>query len=150
MKKLLFTLVALPAIPLWAAEPLAGTWQMIGQRMGGSNVRPLPIAIKITQPSATALSFMYVSGREEKVVMSFTVHLNGTPAAVTNEVGAPIGTAKLTKSGSKYELVLQRPGRPPEPGTMVLSNKNLILTCESDTIGPDKSVTHVVQQFARQ
>jgi hypothetical protein len=150
MKHLLLTLTLCALAPAWAAEPLVGTWQMISQTMNGSNVRPLPIAIKITQASATSLTFTYVSGREEQVKMAFTVRLNGTAAPIINETGAQIGTARLTKSGDKYELVLQRPGRPPEPGTLVLSDKNLILTCSSETMGPDRVATHIVQQFARQ
>jgi hypothetical protein len=142
-------LLALGALQAWAAEPLVGRWQMISQSMGGRGARPLPVAIRITQ-NGTALEFTYLMGAMEEVTMSFTVRLDGSEAPVLNGKGAPMGAARLTKSGEKYTLIMQSPGRPPEPGTMTVTNKGAILHCESDAMVPGQGATHIVQEFARQ
>src|SRR5262249_29947360 len=130
------------AFSLWAMaapnqEPLVGKWQMIDQRVDRSRTRPLPIALKITQ-NGGGLTCTYYTGATEKVSMSFTVRLDGVEGVVHNGEGQARGTAKLTKSGEKYELVLHSYSRRPEPGTMALSEKNQILTCESEADMPDR------------
>jgi hypothetical protein len=141
---------------LWAAaahadEPLVGRWQMISLKVDGQAAKPMPVAIKIRQAGPTTLTFTYVSGREEKVNMTFTVALDGNWAPIEDIAGARIGAAKLTRSGSKYNLVLQSAGKPPEPGTMVLSERNQILTCAVGSEGADKSMStpRIVQVFSR-
>ncbi len=137
------------AAAAWAAEPLTGNWQMISQKIGDSATKPLPIGIHIRQAGAK-LTFTYVSGREEKVNMTFTVSLDGKSAPIMNMAGAQIGIATLTKSGARYHLVLQSLGKPPEPGTMALSERGYILTCESTANLPDRGSTHIVQVFSRE
>jgi hypothetical protein len=150
MKKILilFFGFALLAAAQWSEDPLVGRWQMISQTLGGKKMVPLPIAIRIVQ-NGQNLTFSYLSGREEKINMTFTVKPGGPEAVIKDTAGTMKGMATLTKDGSKYLLTLQRPGRPPEPGTMALSDKNLILTCESDITTPE-GPTHVVQVFAKQ
>ncbi len=142
-------LVSSWAIAARSAEPIAGDWQMISQKMGDAVTKPLPIAIKIRQ-EGSKLTFTYVAGREQEVKMTFSVYLDARPAPIMNGAGIVIGTATLKKSGAKYELVLQSRGKRPEPGTMAISEHGNILTCESTVDLPDRGATHIVQVFSRE
>ena len=138
---------------LWAAaahadEPLVGRWQMISLKVDGQAAKPMPVAIRIRQAGPTTLT-----GRDLVRLRSrtFTVALDGNWAPIADITGARIGAAKLTRSGGKYNLVLQSAGKPPEPGTMVLSERNQILTCAVGSEGADKSMStpRIVQVFSR-
>jgi hypothetical protein len=133
-----------------AAEPIVGNWQMVSQKIGDSGAKPLPIVIKVRQEGSTKLTFTYAAGRDQEVQMTFSAYLNGTPAPITNGTGAVIGTATLKKSGANYDLVLQTRGRRPEPGTMTLSGRRNILTCQSTVELPDRGMTRIVQVFSRE
>ena len=132
------------------AEPIVGNWQMISQKIGQAGTKPLPIMIRIRQEGSTRLTFTYAAGREQEVKMTFSAYLDGTPAQITNGAGAAIGTATLKKSGASYDLVLQTRGRRPEPGTMKLSGRRNILTCQSMVELPDRGVTRITQVFSRE
>jgi len=146
----LFCLLAMSRA--WAEEPLVGAWQLIYQKVGDMKDMPKPLpAMKITQ-SGTALHFAYLEGLEGRVFMSFTVYLDGSEADIQNDKGGKIGTARLTKKGKEYTLVLQSSNRPPEPGKLYFrpGEEGKILTMESDAILPNRGPkpTHIVRQFA--
>jgi hypothetical protein len=134
-----------------AEEPICGKWQLIYMKIGDMKDMPKPLpAMKITQ-TGTTLQFDYLVGLEGKVFRSFKANMDGSPADMTNDKGQKVGTARLTKDGAVYSLVLQTPSGPPEPGKLTLSQEGKILTIESDAIIPQHgpSPTHIVQQFAR-
>jgi len=134
-----------------AEEPLVGKWQLIFMRVGEIKDMPKPLpSINITQ-SGSALQFEYMVGLEGKVFRTFRARLDGSAADVINDKGQKVGTARLTKSGGKYTLILQTAKGAPEAGKLSLSQEGRILTIESDAIipGHGASPTHIVQQFAR-
>ena len=146
----IMALAFLAAMSAWAAEPIVGNWQMVSQKIGDSGAKPLPIMIKIRQAGPTKLTFVYVNGREQEVKMTFSASLNASPAPIMNGAGVVIGTVTLKKSGADYDIVLQSPGRRPEPGTMKLSEHGNILTGQSTVDLPGRGVTHIVQVFSRE
>ena len=142
--------LVMAAAPAFAAEPLEGLWQMISQQIGKSHVPPDPLALRVSVANG-ALRFDYMVNREMLLQRSFTVHPDGTPAVITDIKGSPLGVARLSKtSPTEYNLVLQRPNHPPEPGKLTLTDKGYILRCETDANVPGRGPSHVVQVFAKQ
>jgi hypothetical protein len=139
--------------PVFAADKtndkLDGMWQMVYQKFAGTKVAPDPVAIRITEVSG-ALKFEYLMKRELKLIRQFVVRPDGEPVPVTDGNGNQVGRAKLTKeSNLAYKLSLQRPGSPPEEGTMALTDGGMTLTCESD-VRVSGRMGHLIQVYGRQ
>ena len=138
------------AAPAFAAEKLAGLWQMVYQQVGGAKTPPEPLAIRITQTNG-AFRFDYLLNREMELTRTFTAKLDGSAATIRDSSGAVKGIARLTKvSDTEYTLIMQSPFKPQEPGKLILAEKGNLLRCESDAIMPNHALSHVVQVFARQ
>jgi len=150
-------ILALAAMPAWAADPIVGRWLLTSQTIGGQKTQIEELTLRIN-PSGAALEFAYsVPVRDIQFVsLRFTAKPDGTAADVTDANGKKVGTVKVTKtSATQYRVVLEGPGRPTANGAMTVSADGKTLTSESDSTpltqtGGQSAVTHMVQVFARQ
>lgn len=146
-------ILALAAIPLSAADPIVGRWQLVSQTVGGQKTQIEELTLRINS-SAAGLDFAYsVPVRDIQFVsLRFTAKPDGTASDVTDANGKKVGTVKVTRtSPTQYKVVLEGSGRPTANGGMTVSADGKTLTSESDSTPPgQRAVTHMVQVFARQ
>jgi hypothetical protein len=148
-----FLVVLFSAIPMEAAEPLAGRWLLVSQEIAGQKKPAEELMLRIN-PAGKTFEFAYsVPVNDIQFVsLKFSARLDGTEADVTNANGQKIGIVKVTKSGaSQYKIVLQGHDRPSASGFMTVSADGKTLRSESDSSGGGQAgVIHTVQIFARQ
>ena len=141
----------LTTLPAWAAEPLAGKWLLKHQEVAGKETTSNPLTLAIT-PAGKLFDFAFIVTVNEKPVVSlkFTTPLDGTEADVTGGDGKKMGTAKVSRDGSSYTVLMAGEGRPPVTTRMSVSPDGKTLTSESDVTTPSGVNVHTEQIFALQ
>jgi hypothetical protein len=147
----LFAFVILAALPAWAGEPLAGKWLLKHQEVAGKETTSNPLTLAIT-PSGKAFDFtFFVTINNTPVVsLKFTSPLDGTEAEVAGGDGKKMGTAKVSRDGGSYKLLMEGSGRPAVTTKMTVSPDGKTLTSESDVTTPSGVNVHTEQVFDRQ
>jgi hypothetical protein len=141
-----FVLLLVGAACAWAAEPIAGTWQLKTQKVNERPTTSPPLTLRIAQ-SGEALKFEYSSDAS----LRFDAKLDGSPAEVIGGDGKKIGVARVKHGGpEQYLVTLEGPNRPTMNGKLTVSSGGKTLTSESDVVGRDGQKVHTVQVFARQ
>jgi len=136
----------------WAAEPIAGKWQLKSQQVNGRDTMSRPLTLRITQ-TGDQVEFEYsvAVNQKQEVSLRFAARLDGSAADVKNSTGRKIGTARLTRGGpSQYLVMLEGPNRPSSLGKMTVSGNGKTLVSESDATAPGGDRLHTVQTFERQ
>jgi hypothetical protein len=153
MKTRIALLVFLLAItPAWAAEPLAGTWRLVSQEVGGQKVDGDPLTLRIIQTDNNfEFAYSLPVNNIQFVSMRFTTHLDGTEGDVKNAQGTKIGTVKVSRVAPlEYSVLLQGENRPTAAGKLKVSADGKTLTSESDAKNAKQENRHTVQVFSRQ
>jgi len=132
-----------------ADEPIAGKWLLKHQEVAGKETASNPLTLVIT-PAGKSLEFAFIVTVNEKPVLSlkFTTPLDGTEAEVTGGDGKQIGTAKVSRDGGSYKLLMEGPGRPAVTTRMTISPDGKTLTSESDVTTPSGVNVHTEQIFS--
>lgn len=143
------TLLALTASG-WAAEPLAGTWQLDNQELNGQKKETEPLTLRIAADGdKLSFAFAVLVNNIDFVSMTYAAKLDGTDADVKNAQGVKIGTIQITTlQPSHYKLVLKGANRPETTGSLTVSPDGKALTSETDTMVDGHSM-HLVQSFSR-
>jgi hypothetical protein len=144
-------LLVLTASLAWAADPLVGTWLLNHQEVGGNGVDSNPLSLAVT-PSGNRLDFAFIVtvNNEPLVNLKFSSPLDGTEVEVSGGDGKKMGTAKVSKDGAAYKLLIEGPGRPAVAVQMTVSPDGKTLVSESDVETPTGGNVHTKQVFARQ
>ena len=134
-----------------AADPLAGKWLLKHQEVGGNETDSNPLTLAITT-SGKLLDFAFiVTVQNQSVVnLKFSTPLDGTEAEVTGGDGKKMGTARVSKEGAAYKVLMEGPGRPAVTTQMTVSSDGKTLVSESDVQAPSGEKVHTKQVFARQ
>jgi hypothetical protein len=139
--------------PVWAAEPLIGTWKMSSQVVDGQKTDPDPVTLRVLDSGGGALEFDYSVpvNNVNFVGTKFTsVRLDGSSGDIRNSHGDKIGVVKITKVGpSQYKAIIEGPSRPTANGTITISPDGKTLTSDSATTKAGQAGVHAVQVFAR-
>jgi hypothetical protein len=148
---LLTVVLLLTASSAWAVDPLAGTWLLKHQEVAGNQTDSNPLTLAIT-PSGNRLDFAFIVtvNNEPVVNLKFSSPLDGTAAEVTGGDGKAIGTAKVSRDGAAYKILLEGTGRPAVTTQMTVSSDGKALVSESDVQTPTGTILHTKQVFARQ
>src|SRR5437868_5494264 len=98
---------------VWANEPIAGKWLLTHQEVAGKETTSNPLILAIT-PAGKSFDFAFIVTVNEKPVVSlkFTTPLDGSPAEVTGGDGKQMGTAKVSRDGGSYKVLMEGAGRP--------------------------------------
>src|SRR5437868_3003572 len=110
----LFAILVVLITPLaWAADPLIGNWRLKSQEVAGNQIDSNPLTLAIT-PSGKLLDFAYVVTVNDAPVVNlkFSTALDGTEAEVSGGDGKKIGTARVSREGEAYKILIEGPGRP--------------------------------------
>jgi len=148
----LITAVLTLTTPLmWAVDQLAGTWLLKHQEVGSNQTASNPLTLAIT-PSGNRLNFEFIVtvNNEQFVNLKFSSLLDGTATEISGGDGKPIGTARVSRDGAAYKVLIEGPGRPPVATQMTISSDGMTLVSESDVQTPTGTVLHTKQVFARQ
>jgi hypothetical protein len=140
------------AIPLvWAGDPLAGKWLLKHQEVAGKETTSNPLTLAIT-PAGKSFDFAFIVTVNEKPVVSlkFTTPLDGSAAEVTGGDGKQMGTAKVSRDGGSYKVLMEGSGRPAVTTHMTVSPDGNTLTSESDVTTPSGVSVHTEQIFSLQ
>jgi hypothetical protein len=134
-----------------AADPFAGNWLLTHQEVGGNQTDSNPLTLAIT-PSGNRLDFAFVVtvNREPVVNLKFSSLLDGTAAEVSGGDGKKMGTAKVSRDGAAYKILMEGPGRPSVSTRLTLSPDGKTLVSESDAQTPSGTNLHTKQVFIRQ
>ena len=134
-----------------AAEPLAGTWRLKSQNVGGQSVGFEPLTLRIT-PSGRGFEFAYSVpvNNIQFVSMRYLSGLDGTEADVKDPQGAKIGSIKISKASPlQYNVTMQGVNRPTVSGKLTVSADRKTLTSDSNANLPGRGETRTVQIFSR-
>jgi hypothetical protein len=136
---------------VWADEPLAGKWLLKHQEVAGKETTSNPLTLAIT-PAGKSLDFAFIVTVNEKPVVSlkFTTPLDGSAAEVTGGDGKQMGTAKVSRDGGSYKVLMEGAGRPAVTTHMTVSPDGKTLTSESDVTTPSGVDVHTEQIFSLQ
>ncbi len=149
---LLFAVVILLVAPLaWAADPLVGNWRLKSQEVAGNQVNSNPLTLAIT-PAGKLLNFAYVVTVNDAPVVNlkFSTALDGTEVEVSGGDGKKMGTAKVSRDGAAYKVLIEGPGRPAVTISMTVSLDGNTLVSESDAQTGSGGNVHTKQVFSRQ
>src|SRR5689334_41568 len=96
-----------------AADPLAGNWMLQHQEAGGNQTDANPLTLRITA-SGERLDFAYIVtvNNAPIVNLKFNSPLDGTAAEVSGGDGKKVGTAKVSRDGAAYKILIEGAGRP--------------------------------------
>ena len=141
----------LTTLPVWAGEPLAGKWLLKHQEVAGKETASNPLTLAIT-PSGKSFDFAFIVTVNNKPVVSlkFTSPLDGTEAEVTGGDGKKMGTAKVSRDGGSYKVLMEGAGRPAVTTHMTVAPDGKTLTSESDVMTPSGVNVHTEQIFSLQ
>jgi len=144
-------LLILAATLARAGEPIAGKWLLKHQEVAGKETASNPLTLAIT-PAGNAFDFAFIVTVNEKPVVSlkFTTPLDGTEAEVTGGDGKKMGTAKVSRDGGSYKVLMEGAGRPAVTTHMIVSPDGKTLTSESDVTTPSGVNVHTEQIFSLQ
>ena len=134
-----------------AGEPIAGKWLLKHQEVAGKETTSNPLTLAIT-PAGKSLDFAFIVTVNEKPVVSlkFTTPLDGSAAEVTGGDGKQMGTAKVSRDGGSYKVLMEGAGRPAVTTHMTVSPDGKTLTSESDVTTPSGVDVHTEQIFSLQ
>ena len=139
--------------PLWAAEPIVGTWLLKSQQVNARDTAAArPLTLRITQ-TGDLVEFEYsvAANPKREISLRFAARLDGSPADIRNSEGRTIGAARVSRAGpSEYRVMLEGPRRPTSSGKMTVSLDGKKLISESYAIAPGGDKLHTVQTFERQ
>jgi len=144
-----FLLLTMPVVR--AAEPFAGKWLLKHQEVAGKETTSNPLTLAIS-PAGKALDFAFIVTVNDKPVVSlkFTTPLDGSAAEVTGGDGKQMGTAKVSRDGGSYKVLMEGAGRPAVTTHMTVSPDGKTLTSESDVMTPSGVNVHTEQIFSLQ
>jgi hypothetical protein len=136
---------------VWAGEPLAGKWLLMHQEVAGKETTSNPLTLAIT-PAGKLFDFAFIVTVNEKPVVSlkFTTLLDGNASEVTGGDGKQMGTAKASRDGGSYKVLMEGSGRPAVTTHMTVSPDGKTLTSESDVVTPSGVNVHTEQIFSLQ
>lgn len=134
----------------WAADPLAGTWLLQHQEVGGNETNSNPLTLAVT-PAGNRLDFAFIVtvNNAPVVNLKFSSPLDGTEAEVSGGDGKKMGTARVSREGNAYKVLMEGPGRPAVATRMTLSADGKTLVSESDVQAPNAAKVHTKQVFTR-
>ena len=134
-----------------AGEPIAGKWLLKHQEVAGKETTSNPLTLAIT-PAGKSLDFAFIVTVNDKPVVSlkFTTPLDGSAAEVTGGDGKQMGTAKVSRDGGSYKVLMEGAGRPAVTTHMTVSPDGKTLTSESDVTTPSGVDVHTEQIFSLQ
>jgi hypothetical protein len=137
--------------PGWAADPLAGTWLLKHQEVGGNETDSNPLTLVIT-PSGNRLDFAFIVtvNNAPVVNLKFSSPVDGSEVEVSAGDGKRIGTARVSRDGVAYKILMEGSGRPAVTTRMTLSSDGKTLVSESDVEGPNVANVHTKLVFSRQ
>lgn len=134
----------------WAADPLAGTWQLQHQEVGGNETDSNPLTLNITQTGDRLdFAFIVTVNNAPVINLKFSSPLDGTEAEVSGGDGKKMGAARVSRDGAAYKVLMEGPGRPAVTTRMTLSADGKTLVSESDVQAPNGANVHTRQVFAR-
>jgi hypothetical protein len=144
-----FLLLSMPLV--WADEPLAGKWLLKHQEVAGKETTSNPLTLDIT-PAGKSFDFAFIVTVNEKPIVSlkFTTPLDGSAAEVTGGDGKKMGSAKVSRDGGSYKVLMEGSGRPAVTTHMTISPDGKTLTSESDVTTPSGVDVHTEQIFSLQ
>ncbi|HLG99131.1 MAG TPA: hypothetical protein VKX49_22665 [Bryobacteraceae bacterium] len=140
------------SLPLWAADPLVGTWRLDQQEVNGQPTQTDPMVLRITEAAGGKLSFAFSVPVNNIyfVSMSYVVKLDGTESGVKNGHGETVGAIRITSAAPyHYKLLLKAPNRPDSNGTLTVSPSGKTLTSETESTLGGRTM-HSKQTFSRQ
>ena len=148
---LISAVLALTTPAAIAADPLAGNWSLKLQEVGGNQTDSNPLTLAIA-PSGERLDFAFIVtvNHEPVVNLKFSSPLDGTAAEISGGDGKKMGTAKVSRDGAAYKILMEGPGRPAVTTQLTLSSDGKTLVSESDVQTPSGSTLHTKQVFIRQ
>ena len=148
---LISAVLALATPAAIAADPLAGNWLLKHQEVGGNQTDSNPLTLAIT-PSGNRLDFAFIVtvNHEPVVNLKFSSSLDGTEAEISGGDGKKMGTAKVSRDGAAYRILMEGPGRPAVKTQLTLSSDGKTLVSESDVQTPSGTNLHTKQVFIRQ
>jgi hypothetical protein len=149
LRAAVFLILTMPVVR--AAEPLAGKWLLQHQEVAGKETTSNPLTLAIT-PSGKSFDFAFIVTVNDKPVVSlkFTSPLDGTEADVSGGDGKKMGTAKVSRDGGSYKVLMEGSGRPAVTTHMTVSPDGKTLTSESDVTTPSGVNVHTEQIFSLQ
>jgi hypothetical protein len=135
----------------WAADPLAGTWLLKHQEVGGNETDSNPLTLAITQAgNRLDFAFIVTVSNAPVVNLKFSSPLDGSEAEVSGGDGKKMGTARVSRDGAAYKVLMEGPGRPAVTTRMTLSADGKTLVSESDVRAPNGANVHTTQVFVRE
>jgi len=134
-----------------ASEPIAGKWLLTHQEVAGKETASNPLTLAIT-PAGKSFDFAFIVTVNDKPVVSlkFTTALDGSAAEVTGGDGKQMGTARVSRDGGSYKVLMEGAGRPAVTTHMTISPDGKSLTSESDVTTPSGVNVHTEQIFSLQ
>jgi len=144
-----FLILAIPVV--WADDPLSGKWLLKHQEVAGKETASNPLTLAIT-PSGKAFDFAFIVtvNNTPTVSLKFTSSLDGAEAEVAGGDGKKMGTARVSREGASYKVLMEGTGRPAVTTFMTVAPDGKTLTSESDVTTPSGVKVHTEQIFARQ
>jgi hypothetical protein len=135
----------------WAADPLIGNWRLTSQEVAGNQTNSNPLTLAITS-SNQLLNFAYIVTVNDAPVVNlkFSTALDGTEVEVSGGDGKKMGTAKVSRDGAAYKVLIEGPGRPAVTISMTVSPDGKTLVSESDAQTGTGGNIHTKQVFIRQ
>jgi len=150
-KPLLAVLLMLVTPLAWAADPLAGNWLLKHQEVAGNQTDSNPLMLAITASSSRLdFAFIVTVNNAPVVNLKFSSSLDGTETEVSGSDGKKMGTARVSRDGVAYKILMEGPGRPAVTTRLTLSADGKTLVSESDVQTPRGENLHTKQVFARQ
>ena len=134
-----------------AADPLVGNWRLKSQEVAGNQTSSNPLMLAITS-SGQLLNFAYIVTVNDAPVVNlkFSTTLDGTEVEVSGGDGKKMGTAKASRDGAAYKVLIEGPGRPAITISMTVSPDGKTLVSESDAQTGSGGNVHTKQVFSRQ
>jgi len=155
MRRSTFLLIAIVGVRLTplasAADPLIGDWRLKSQEVAGNQIDSNPLTLAITS-SGKLMDFAYVVTVNDAPVVNlkFSTPLDGTEAEISGGDGKKMGTARVSRAGEPYKILIEGPGRPAVTILMTVSPDGKTLVSESDAQTPSGGNVHTKQVFSRQ
>ena len=130
---------------------MAGKWLLKHQEVAGKETASNPLTLAIT-PTGKAFDFVFIVTVNDNPVVSlkFTTLLDGNEAEVTGGDGKKMGTAKVSRDGAAYKVLMEGSGRPAVTTHMTVAPDGKTLTSESDVTTPSGVNVHTEQIFSLQ
>jgi hypothetical protein len=143
--------LTLAAMPVFAADGIAGTWALKRQELNGEVTQTPPVRLRIYQ-TADSLSFAFATLVNDAYVtsMGYRAPIDGSQAEVKNAKGEKMGTVSIKPAGAtSYTITMGRPGHADTSGKLTLSADGKTLTAETETMEGQTTV-RLFQQFTRE